>query len=513
MPPFQCALTDAVASARAGVRLFTEGSRCARRQEHFILGLATALLLAACNRSPDQLDAKSADAWAKLIIGHTSGVVPRRSEVVVVFAGDVSLVEGAKKTAAAHRTGSRRVRSTLRGTRELVLVPGGDLKPGQEYRVTLSPTGLTGVPTDISPYQFSFVVQTPQFDLALSDLTSDTADDRVMIQRGVVTTADAEDPAAVEKMLATNWRGNTLPALWVHSGDGREHTFTLQGMERQAAAQELTVNVAGKPINATRDENRSVTVPPLGRFSVVNAQALEDDGRKQLQVTFSDRLDDTQDLKGLVRLSAGAFTTRVEGNQLMVYPAEDAVNGEVTLTLEAGIRNRRGEKLAEESSWTLSLASQKPQVRFVGNGTILPDAKQMTIPFEAVSARSVQVTATRVFPENIPQFLQVNALGGQYEIGRVGRYLWRRTLALTGPRTGRWQRYEIDVTELMQKYPGSLIQLNAAADAGGFRLCLPRWHRSACRGEGGRAHRPGRQRQRHAFRLGLLRGVFRRRRG
>ena len=37
----------------------------------------------------------------------------------------------------------------------------------------------------------------------------------------------------------------------------------------------------------------------------------------------------------------------------------------------------------------------QPQVRFVGSGTILPDAKQMTVAFEAVSARSVQVTATR----------------------------------------------------------------------------------------------------------------------
>src|SRR5262249_22206907 len=117
-------------------------------------------------------------------------------------------------------------------------------------------------------------------------------------------------------------------------------------------------------------------------------------------------------------------------------------------------------KLAAQSVHTVTLISEKPQVRFVGNGVILPDARVQTVAFEAVSARSVQVTATRIYPENIPQFLQVSKLGEQGQIGRVGRYLWRRTVALNGPQTGRWQRYELDVTEVMRSNPGALIVLN-----------------------------------------------------
>lgn len=424
-----------------------------------LLGLVwTSLALAACHRAPLHLDAASADAWAKLIVGHTSGVVPRHSEIRVLFANDVALVTGANQPRVLRVEPAVDGQILLRGPRELVLVPKGDLQPGREYRVTLVAAALTGVPAGITPYSFTFRAQTPQFDLVLDDLASDPVDDRVMIEHGTITTADVEVPAQIEKMLHTGWLGRTLPVVWTHSGDGREHGFALQGLERQAAAATLQIDLDGKPIGAGRDDTRSVTVPPRGSFAVVNARALEQDGRKQLQVSFSDRLDDTQDLRGLVQLSAGKFSTRIDGNRLLVYPGDDA-NGDITLTLEPGIRNARGEKLVEESSWTLTLTSQKPQVRFVGSGVILPDAKQMTVPFEAVGARSVQVIATRVFPENIPQFLQVNQLGGDEQIGRVGRYLWRKTLALTGPRTGRWQRYEVDVTELMRKYPGSLIQL------------------------------------------------------
>jgi uncharacterized protein YfaS (alpha-2-macroglobulin family) len=421
----------------------------------WVLGLACLLAMGGCGRKA-ALDEASADAWSKLLIGHTSGVVPRKSEVRVLFAGDV----GAEKKL----DGTLRVEPaidgelTLRGTRELVLVPKAALTPGQEYRVTLSPKGLTGVPQDIAPYQFTFHVQTPQYELVLQDLESDPQQDQRMIQRGIIATADAEDAASVEKMLRATFRGNAVTPTWTHAGNGREHSFTLVGIERQQAGETLSLDIDGKAIGAGGSETRSVMVPAIGEFAVVNAVGTEEAGRKQIQISFSDNLDATQDLKGLVQLSDGGFTTRIEGNRILLYPADDP-EGQLTVTVEAGVRNRRNEKLAQTWTQTLTLASQKPQVRFVGNGVVLPDAKQLTVPFEAVSARSVQVIATRVFPENIPQFLQVNALGGNYDIGRVGRYLWRKTLALTGPSTGLWQRYEIDVTELMQRYPGALIQL------------------------------------------------------
>ncbi len=84
------------------------------------------------------------------------------------------------------------------------------------------------------------------------------------------------------------------------------------------------------------------------------------------------------------------------------------LNGEVTLTLEPGIRSRSGQPLIGEREFKLEFPNTKPQVRFIGRGVILPDAQTLSVPFEAVSARAVRVTALQVFETNIPQFLQVN---------------------------------------------------------------------------------------------------------
>ncbi len=419
-----------------------------------------AVLATGCHR-PEPLRSESADVLARLIVGHTSGVVSRKTEIRVLFAHDV-IPADANATVAP---GLLRVRPAVageiefRGSREVVLRPARELTPGQEYRVTVSPGGLTGVEPDVQPYFFSFRVQTPQFDVVLDGLATDPLDDRRMTLAGTIVTADFADEVPVERMLRPRLRGEALPAIWSHASNGREHRFTLNGIEQHAAAAELTLLLDGDSIGAQRVEERRVQIPAANEFVVTAAQAFEQQNRKEIRVSFSNRLDPRQDLTGLVRVSTGEFTTRVEQNSLTIYP-QDGVSGDVTVTLEPGIRNARGESLKTAAVHTMTFTSEKPQLRFVGSGVILPDGKVLTVPFEAIGARSVRVIATMVYPDNLAQFLQVNSLPGSNELGRVGRYLWRKTLALDAPNTGRWQRYDLDVTELVSRHPGALFQLS-----------------------------------------------------
>ncbi len=160
--------------------------------------------------------------------------------------------------------------------------------------------------------------------------------------------------------------------------------------------------------------------------------------------------------KGQVRLSKGEFTTSISDNLMTLYLNDDVI-GEVTLTLEPAIRSRSGQKLIGMREFKLEFANTKPQVRFVGKGVILPDATTLSVPFEAVSARAVRVTALQVFEPNIPQFLQVNPLSGSQELGRVGRVLWRKTIPLASPIPGKWTRYDLDVTELSASIPAGFF--------------------------------------------------------
>jgi uncharacterized protein YfaS (alpha-2-macroglobulin family) len=406
--------------------------------------------------------------WSTLISAHSTGAISRRSPLRVTFTQDIVDPQLVGTDASSHLIVEPVIhgRITFASPREIVATPSsGELAPGTTYKLRVVGKGLRGIDATLSPFEFLVHTLQPNFDVEAQGLDVDPANEERMVLRGVVTTADVEDGARIEKLLRADLMGASLPVTWTHRPDEHRHEFTVSAIVRAAHPRQLTLSWDGAPVGVKVADSKLIEVPGIGEFRVTQAQALDTDNQKRVILQFSSRLDARQDLKGLVRLSQGEFTTQVRGNLLTLYVNQDVV-GDVVLTLDEALRNATGDRLTGEMRHTLSFTSAKPQVRFVGKGVILPDAEKLTVPFEAVSARAVRVTALQVFEENIPQFLQVNRLDGSQEMGRVGRVLWRKTLPLAAPVPGRWTRYELDVTELMRKHPGGLFQLKMSLAPG-----------------------------------------------
>ncbi len=425
--------------------------------------LAATLGFTGCKPRADQVaaDAATAATWSSIIAGHTNGSVSRKSEIRVLFQADFgpdANKPGADKAAVLEFEPAIRGSIEFIGKREIVFHPTAELMAGQTYTVRVLPAGLANMPAGLAPFEFRFSVQSPQFDVSVQALESDPADDARMILRGLLVTADAEDPARVEKLATLSHLDAPVALQWTHDADNLKHRFTSASLPRQKTASNAVLRWSGQAIGASNTGELSADIPARGAFTVADAQALDAEGRRQIVITFSDALARSQNLSGLVRLGDLQFTTQVANNLLTIYPGSE-VDGAVTVTLEPGIRNQRGQPLEQQQKYQLEFTSTKPQVRWVGKGVILPDNSTISIPFEAVSARSVNVLATRIYEDNVAQFLQVNGLDGEQEMGRVGRVLWRKKIDLTGPRTGRWQRYSLEVGELLRKYPRGMFQL------------------------------------------------------
>jgi uncharacterized protein YfaS (alpha-2-macroglobulin family) len=427
--------------------------------------MAALLFTASCNPTPPAtatLTAAPADPlWTALIAAHTTGAIPRRTSLRVAFGGDLIPDDkvGSDASAQLRVEPDIRGKATWSSRREIVFTAqGGELAPGTTYKVKVLPNGLPGVDKSLAPYEFLVQTLQPNFDVSMRGLDIDPGNPAHMLLRGSVNTADSEDDAKVTQLIKATLLDTTLPIAWVHHADIHRHDFTVSAIVRGEQARELTLAWDGAPLGIRTRDSRKIEVPGRDAFTVTSAQAYDDNGNRQVIVQFSEKLAARQDLKGLVRLSQGEFTTQVRGHELRLYVNEQ-VMGNVNLTLDEGLRSAAGGKLIGTRTFALTFSSTKPQVRFVGKGVILPDAERLTVSFEAVSARAVHVTAVQVFEDNIPQFLQVNRLDGSQEMGRVGRVLWRKSLPLAAPVPGRWTRYDLDVTELMRKHPGGLFQL------------------------------------------------------
>src|SRR6185312_790018 len=338
-----------------------------------VLCVAGMLVLSSCGgkREASMHEAAQQAAWSALISSHTSGVVSRKSVVRIRFATDVAPRDGSHPDLRRTVTIEPAVQASIafEGSHQIVLEPKVDLQPGI-YVVRVHPQGLQGVRSDLPPYEFRFRVQAPDFEVELQGLEAAGGD--LMRLHGTLVAADVEQAQAIEKLVSVSFLGKSLPLQWSHAG--LEHEFTASGLHRQRDRQSVTVKWDGQAIGASTHGQHSLEVPARGSFLVTQEQVLDEDGRRQIRVSFSDPLDPTQDLTGLVHLSKGAVSANVQNGALVVYPQEDS-QGDVTLTVEAGIRNERGDPLQQTVQQTLSFPSLKPQVRFVGRGVILPDGK------------------------------------------------------------------------------------------------------------------------------------------
>ncbi|MDX1803247.1 MAG: MG2 domain-containing protein [Alcanivorax sp.] len=334
-------------------------------------------------------------------------------------------------------------------------------KAGAQGVLTLYADKLDGIDNSLPPASLPFTIMQQQLTLSVQSLLPAEQEGDQLVLKGRLETRDLAANDKVEAVVSARQQGNNLPVTWQHDSAGLSHRFTVSGIQRGDAAGQFTLDWQGKPLGVEQHGERHFEVPALAAFTVTNVRAASYP-QAHLAVNFSAPLQGNQNLRGLVTLNGREPKLQVDGSTLNVFPAKDD-NEKVALVIHAGLRAASGARLADRLEKTLTLISSKPGVRFVGKGTILPDGKVLSVPFEARAVHAVKVQAFQVFADNVGRYLQNNGLDSASMDARSGRYLWQKTLSLPPGGQG-WQRYQLDLTELMARHPQGLIHLTLKID-------------------------------------------------
>ncbi len=410
-----------------------------------------------CKKKPPQ-----PQEWYRYISAFTSGDISRKAPIRVLFVSNV----GTEGQAAEDLAGTLEFTPAIAGKaswqspRELVFTPDRSLPPGTAYRAVLNLKKFMKLPRAYARFEFSFAVIRESLAIDLEGLAPvDEVSPNQFVLRGMLTTRDEQEGVAVRKVLAARQDGKGLAIDWAHENQGRSHSFTIRAIQRLEAPSQVEVSWDGSAIGAEQKGSRRVDVPSLGQFDLLDAEAVLEPATSIL-LRFSDPLKRNQNLRGLVTVAGHEPTFEVENNVIRVYSAK-GFDGAVDVTVNPGVRNFNDRRLEKRLTRTVAFQRLSPQVRFVGQGIILPDKERLTVPFEAVSLRAVQVTAFQIYANNMAQFLQQNNLEGKENLSQVGRFLWRRTVPLSDKPgdTSVWRRYSLDVTQLLAENPGSLFRI------------------------------------------------------
>ena len=338
----------------------------------------------------------------------------------------------------------------------------GALKPGTMYEASFQLGDFVKVDKRLKEFNFSFRVQEKDFSLAMEPLDITAATPEYASVKGEIRFSDKIDNVQVEKMISVNGNGSSDYAISVGGTENpMRYNFNINRIPRAQEDYDLKITLNGKVAGIDRKIVEKVTIPAKNIFRFMSAQRIEQP-ENGIQISFSDPVSTTQDLKGLIEIAElSSYTFQVINDKVNVYFEPNRSN-KLTLRIYEGIKNRKGKKLGTSHSISFSQPSLKPQVELRTDAAILPDSKNLIIPFRAVSLHAVDLNVIRIFESNVLMFMQTNTLSSSNELRRSGRLVYKKTLHLDKDPSKdirKWEDYSIDLSGLINQEPGAIYRI------------------------------------------------------
>ncbi|MCL1931396.1 MAG: MG2 domain-containing protein [Treponema sp.] len=380
---------------------------------------------------------------SSLVSAVSSGVMGRTEPLKVVF------TQG-QDTSIPLSAGALSLRPAVKGELSwqdeytLVFTPSAPYKPGQRYQVQVS---VGGIP----PFSFDFIAAVPALNVTVEPVRFEANGDAIV--HGYVTVDDDADSARVEETITSPELGKPV---WTHEF-GR-HLFTFAATTRLPAARTVNVNWNGKPIASEEKGSVTVLIPGEEIFEVTEIRV----NAGVIVVSFSYPLKPYTDLRGYISLS-GKTNVRhsIEGNIVRIFGDDSGgIPPGAELTIE-DIEDINGRRLATPVQYRVDESWEIPEIRFAGNGNILPTSQGSQMVVETRNVSGVLVEAFQIYGDNMIQFLQINNLSGERELDRVGEPVWTKAIDFPWAQTdkNRWVRRGLDLSELSKKFPDGMFRL------------------------------------------------------
>ena len=403
--------------------------------------------------------------FAPYINAYTGGVISQSSPIRIELTQDQPVVDlnHELKENPFHFSPSLKGKAYWISNNTIEFLPEeGALKQGTMYEGSFQLGEFVTVDKRLKEFNFSFRVQEKNFTLTTEPLDITAATPDYVSVKGEIRFSDKVDNALVEKILSASSNESSSYDISIEeTGNPTRYTFSISRIPRIERDYELVIKLDGKAAGTDREMVELVTIPAKSVFHFMSAQPIEQP-ENGMQITFSDPISDTQDLKGLIEIpELASYTFQVINNKVNVYFEPNRAD-KLTVRIYEGVKNTEGKKLGTSHAISFSRPSLKPQVELRTEAAILPDSKNLIVPFRAVSLHAVDLSVIRIYESNVLMFMQSNTLASSNELRRSGRLVYKQTLRLDRDPSKdihKWEDYSIDLSGLINQEPGAIYRI------------------------------------------------------
>lgn len=420
--------------------------------------LVCTFVFSSCNSKKGQVPVFD-QSFATYINAFTSGIVSKKSTIRISLSQSTT-----KQVIEALLSFDPKIEGEIiwKDNSTIEFVPNEDLIPGQVYLAKLNLNKIIEVPDSMKVFEFGFQVIHTNFEWGTVQLRAQSQDQMKWYSlQGTILAADDEELESLKDLIEVEANGRRLKPRWENTASPRLYSFVLDSIKRSENSQkvDLAVNKSSKGSDNLKDQ--SLELPGLDEFKYLGFDFLQNPSRS-IVLKFSDPINKEQDLKGLITLEdVNELKYKIDNTSITLFPPDD-IFGDKKLTIFKGIKNILGYSFKEPQEIEIPFRNEKPQVRLIGEGNILPNSENLLLPFQAISLKAVDVKVVQIRENNMLQFLQTNNLAGSNDLFRVGEVVAQKRLDLSQAeqmQTNNWMTYSLDLSKLIKPEQGALYRV------------------------------------------------------
>lgn len=289
---------------------------------------------------------------------------------------------------------------------------------------------------------------------------------------GSVKTADIESMDGVKRAVSAFIGKTEYNIKWRETELGDIFNFTIDSVERTEEPRTLSIKYNGQIIGSSTTGEKKLTIPPINEFAVSSIKVINTP-TQHIRIQFTDPLKEPQNLDGLVTVGDNSpvsgesdYTIEASGNCINLYPSSYR-KGKANIFLAAGIKNVLGYNLSGDMNFEISYEMQKPQLKSVKTGLILPDGENgLVYPFEAINLTAVDVTIIKVLEHNILSYIRdYSDYYNTENLQQTGVPVFRKTIHINDRESEdatEWKRYYLELSRLIKPEPGAIYNIKIA---------------------------------------------------
>ncbi len=403
--------------------------------------------------------------FATFIKAYTGGIISDKSTIRVELTSDMPDVTPGQDVKDGILSFSPSIKGTTRwlNQRTLEFIPDpGALKSGQAYTGKLRLDKIQKVSSrKFRKFSFNFLVAIKEAILSLESITITASSPDKAAVEGLISLTEELPLEKVQSMLEFNYSDNSAELNVTAAADPLHFRFDVLNLQRDDKDHLLTISMKPHDTGFVTDSRLEITIPAMNDFKVLSAERVEAED-PYIDIYFTEALADIDDASGLFTLSGvGRFYSQIENSRVKLF-YESASDEFLTLNISEAVKSYLGIRLGAEFTKEFPPTEEKPAVEIPISGTILPNAKELLLPFKAVNLNAVDIRVIQIYEENVLMFLQDNDLGGDNSLRRSGRLVYKRCLRLDSDpfkNLHKWQDFSIDLSGLFKQEPGAIYRI------------------------------------------------------